>query len=64
MVKRNDKHIYLVRLYRSNGELEEFFMEAPDDKVALDNAQKSFKREFFFLEDEGEILVLEEKINE
>lgn len=39
------------------------FMEAPDDKVALDNAQKSFNREFF-LDNEGDIPVLEEKVNE
>lgn len=64
MVKKNGKKIYLVRLYRSNGKMEEMFMEAPDDRVALDNAQKSFNREFFFLEDDGEIPVLEEKINE
>lgn len=64
MVKRNDKQIYLVRLYRSNGEMEEMFMEAPDNKVALDNAQKSFNREFFILESDGDIIVLEERVNE
>lgn len=64
MVKRNERNIYLVRLYRSNGEMEEMFMEASDDKVALDNAQKSFSREFYFLDKEAEIPVLEEKINE
>lgn len=53
-----------MRLYRSNGKMEEVFMEAPDDKVALDNAQKSFDREFFFLDNEGDIPVLEEKVNE
>lgn len=64
MVKRDGRNIYLVRLYRSNGKMEEVFMEAPDDKVALDNAQKSFDREFFFLDNEGDIPVLEEKVNE
>lgn len=63
MVNKNGRNIYLVRLYRSNGKMEEMFMEAPDDKVALDNAQKSFNREFF-LDNEGDIPVLEEKVNE
>ena len=63
MVNKNGRNIYLVRLYRSNGKTEEMFMEAPDDKVALDNAQKSFNREFF-LDNEGDIPVLEEKVNE
>lgn len=64
MVEKNNHKIYLVRLYRSNGEMEEMFMEAPDDRVALDNAQKSFNREFFFVDKESDIPVLEEKINE
>ena len=63
-MKKNDRNIYLVRLYRCNGKMEEMFMEASDDKVALDNAQKSFDREFFFLDNEGDIPVLEERVNE
>lgn len=64
MAEKNGERVYLVRLYRVNGELQELFMLAPDDKVALDNAQKSFNREFNLLEQENDIPVLEEKLND
>lgn len=60
MVEKSGEKVYLVRLYREDGEMEEMFMSAPNDKVALDNAEKGFERKFEILEKSEEILVLEE----
>lgn len=64
MVEKNSEKVYLVRMYRENGKMEEFFTTAPDDSVALDNMQKSFNREFKFLDVESEISILEEANDE
>lgn len=64
MVEKHGGRIYLVRMYRLNGELEELYLSAPDDKVALDNAEKGFNRKFNLLDENQDIKVLEEKLDD
>lgn len=62
----NIENIYLLKLYRESGELEEFYLKAPDDETALENAEQGFERSFQFADEESELgmKILEEKINE
>lgn len=64
MVKKGSDNIYLIRLYRESGELQELFLQAQDVEMALYNAEKSFNREFKVLDVEKDIPVLEEVKND
>lgn len=60
------KRQYLVRIARENGETSEFYMYAPDDNTAIENANVGFQREFQFsgLVDALGRTIMEEKIND
>ena len=58
MVEKEGNKIYLVKLFRENGDMEELFLQAPDDHFAIYNARKSFDREFELLNTDEEIPTL------
>lgn len=60
------RKMYIVRMYREDGQIEEIHMYAPDDKTALINAEQGFERKFEFVgkDNQLEMKILEEKINE
>ena len=67
MVERNGRNIYVIRMWRENGEMYEGFFEADDDHSAIFNADRSFNgRKFRLLANdaEDEMKVLEEISNE
>lgn len=55
--------LYLIRMYRGNGEMVEYTTKFADDETAVWNAQKSFNKTFTLLENESP-KVLEEIIDE
>lgn len=61
MVKKEGQRIYTIRILRDNGDIEELFFSAPNDKSALYDAEKSFNREFVLLELDNDIPTLNDK---
>jgi len=59
MVYKSGGEIFLVRLYRENGELQELLLNDVNLESALFNLNKTYEREFQVIEN-GDIKVLEE----
>lgn len=59
MVYKSGGEIFLVRVYRENGELQELLLNDVNLESALFNLSKTYEREFQVIEN-GDIKVLEE----
>lgn len=58
--EKNTPQNYLLRMFRENGEVVEMMTTAPDDKIALDSANKGYGREFAIIDDGVGVKIIEE----